>query len=122
MGASAQNELQGSLPPASVKTKVGGSPQPQLGAGRADKESLQGDAAPALNTGSRPWNFATSDTSLQSPRSCISAGPQSDCTSLSPPSQSTSRKGRCSPHETARLNRFEAARCRLHRRGPDLPG
>ena len=46
-----KNELQGSLPPASVKTTVGGWPQPQLGAGRADKESLPGDAAPALNTG-----------------------------------------------------------------------
>jgi hypothetical protein len=34
-----------------VKTKVGGCPEPQLGAGRADKESLLGDAAPALNTG-----------------------------------------------------------------------
>ena len=34
-----------------MKTKVGGWPQPQLGAGRADKESLPGDAAPALNTG-----------------------------------------------------------------------
>jgi hypothetical protein len=34
-----------------VKTKVGGWPQPQLGAGRADKERLLGDAAPALNTG-----------------------------------------------------------------------
>jgi Bacterial regulatory helix-turn-helix protein, lysR family len=46
-----KNELEGSLPPASVKTKVGGWPQPPLGAGRADKESLLGDAAPALNTG-----------------------------------------------------------------------
>ena len=34
-----------------MKTTVGGWPQPQLGAGRADKESLPGDAAPALNTG-----------------------------------------------------------------------
>ena len=34
-----------------MKTKVGGWPQPQLGAGRADKGSLLGDAAPALNTG-----------------------------------------------------------------------
>ena len=51
MGASPQNELEGSLPPASVKTEVGGWPQPRLGAGRADKESVLGDAAPALNTG-----------------------------------------------------------------------
>src|SRR3954465_621346 len=51
IGASPQNELQGSLPPASVKTKVGGWPQPHLGAGGADKESLPGDAAPALKTG-----------------------------------------------------------------------
>src|SRR4051812_29649621 len=51
IGASPQNELQGSLPPASVKTKVGGWPQPHLGAGRADKERLPGDAGPALKTG-----------------------------------------------------------------------
>src|SRR4051794_2463458 len=51
IGASPQNELQGSLPPASVKTNVGGWPQSELGAGRADKESLPGDAAPAMNTG-----------------------------------------------------------------------
>src|SRR3954451_6830915 len=51
IGASPQNELQGSLPPASVKTNLGGWPQPQLGAGRADRESLLGDAPPALSTG-----------------------------------------------------------------------
>src|SRR5947209_135844 len=51
IGASPQNELHGSLPPASVKTKLGGWPQPQLGAGRADREGLLGDAAWALETG-----------------------------------------------------------------------
>src|SRR4051812_13097821 len=51
IGANPQNELQGSLPPASVKTKVGGWPQLELGAGRADEESLLGDAALALNAG-----------------------------------------------------------------------
>src|SRR3954451_3394626 len=51
IGASPQNELQGSPPPASAKTKGGGWPQPQLGAGRADKEGLLDDAASALNTG-----------------------------------------------------------------------
>jgi hypothetical protein len=34
-----------------MKTKVAGWPQLQLGAGPADKESLQGDAAPAMNAG-----------------------------------------------------------------------
>ena len=53
MGASPQNELHGSPPPASVKTTVGRWPPAQLGAGRADKESLPGDAAPALNTGAQ---------------------------------------------------------------------
>jgi DNA-binding transcriptional LysR family regulator len=36
-----------------VKTTVGRWPPAQLGAGRADKESLPGDAAPALNTGAQ---------------------------------------------------------------------
>src|SRR5436305_9292128 len=51
IGASPQNGLQGSVPPASVKTKFGGWPEHQWCAGRADNEDLLGDAPRALNTG-----------------------------------------------------------------------
>src|SRR5947207_5612838 len=51
IGANPQNGHPVSPPPTSVKTKVGGWPEPRMCAGREDKEGLLGDAASALNTG-----------------------------------------------------------------------
>jgi hypothetical protein len=90
IGASPQNELEGSLPPASVKTKVGGWPQAQLGAGRADTESVLGDAAPALNAGPQIMELRHFRHFAAGAEKRHSAGPQSDRTSPSPESQSGS--------------------------------